>query len=672
MTKKGQMTVSQPMEITESRADLSAPDEGEEGRGNWGNQCDFFLSCLGYAVGLGNVWRFPSLCYKNGGGAFLIPYTICLFLTGLPLFFLELALGQYASLGPNIVFKKIAPIFQGLGYGMLVVTFLVVIYYNMIIAWTIFYTYMSFANPLPWTFCGEPWNTKYCYTLDQDRDCGNTTTYFNNSCMDIETFCTTNMNTCYDKTYKDCAKDYYRFIPDDLTHCFNVSAEAAGELEGSELLLVGLRNATKKILPTEEFFTNYMLALSPGFHDMGMVRWQLVLSLFIAWVVVCSCLIKGVQSSGKVVYFTALFPYVVLVIFLIRGLTLPGSEDGVRFFITPVWSKLKEASVWGDAATQIFYSLGPSFGGLITMASYNKFRNNCERDAIIVALANCCTSVFAGFAIFSIVGYMAHELEVPVSEAIDAGTGLAFIAYPFAITKLPFPPIWAIRFFVMLITLGLDSQFTMVETLTTAIMDQWPGTRKYKSYVVVGTCFIGFLLGLSCCTQGGVYMFNLLDSYSAGWSLLILSLTEIIVVVFIYGYDNFANNIKEMIGHRPFIYWQVVWRFITPLLLLAVLLFSWYNYTPVSYGDYMYPDWVNAIGWLMGFFSVIMIPCFGIYRYIQNKSKGDSWRKLFRPADDWGPAYKRAKLTPGYGGSPDKAYDNPVYREAPPPYNGHM
>lgn len=118
------------MELDEKKVALNGAAEGDippeeqedykveveinlEEREKWGKKVEFFLACIGYAVGLGNVWRFPYLCFENGGGAFLIPYVCMLFLCGMPLFFMELALGQYVSLGPVTSWAAICPLSKG-------------------------------------------------------------------------------------------------------------------------------------------------------------------------------------------------------------------------------------------------------------------------------------------------------------------------------------------------------------------------------------------------------------------------------------------------------------------------------------------------------------------------------------------------------------------------------
>jgi solute carrier family 6 amino acid transporter-like protein 5/7/9/14 len=129
----------------------------------------------------------------------------------------------------------------------------------------------------------------------------------------------------------------------------------------------------------------------------------------------------------QVAYFTAIFPYVVLVTLLVRGLTLPGAIEGVLFYITPKWSELLNLKVWYAAVTQSFFSLSTGFGALCTYSSYNGFRHNSYRDALIISVADTLTSLLAGFVIFSILGNLAWELGVPVKDVVDSGPGLAFI-----------------------------------------------------------------------------------------------------------------------------------------------------------------------------------------------------------------------------------------------------
>uniref|UniRef100_S4RY48 Solute carrier family 6 member 11b n=1 Tax=Petromyzon marinus TaxID=7757 RepID=S4RY48_PETMA len=195
--------------------------------------------------------------------------------------------------------------------------------------------------------------------------------------------------------------------------------------------------------------------------------------------------------------------------------------------------------VWVDAGTQIFFSYAICLGCLTALGSYNHYNNNCYKDCVMLCCLNSGTSFVAGFAIFSILGFKLYEEPVPLAGLCHAGPGLAFIAYPKAVTMMPLSPLWAALFFLMLIFLGLDSQFVCVESLVTALTDMYPHifrVGKRRELLLLVAAIVFYLMGLIMLTEGGMYVFQLFDYYAAsGMCLLIVAFFESVCIGWIYG-----------------------------------------------------------------------------------------------------------------------------------------
>ncbi|MGW8566041.1 sodium-dependent transporter [Isoptericola sp. NPDC055881] len=125
--------------MSTTTTDTSPPREQFTG------QVGFILSAIGSAVGLGNIWRFPGVAYENGGGAFLVPYVIALLTAGIPILFLDYALGHRFRGGPPTVFRRVRRWLESLGWFQVMICFVIAIYYAAIIGWALSYFVYSFT-----------------------------------------------------------------------------------------------------------------------------------------------------------------------------------------------------------------------------------------------------------------------------------------------------------------------------------------------------------------------------------------------------------------------------------------------------------------------------------------------------------------------------------------------
>ncbi|XP_042278749.1 solute carrier family 6 member 19b [Thunnus maccoyii] len=598
-----------------SHQQLDKLEEEEAGdRPKWDNKAQYMLTCVGFCVGLGNVWRFPYLCQSHGGGAFMIPFLILLVLEGIPLLHLEFAIGQRLRRGSLGVWATIHPYLTGIGIASMCVSLTISLYYNTIIAWILWYFFNSFQEPLPWSHC--PMNAN----------------------------------------------------------------------------LTGLVSECERSSPVDYFWYRETLNTTPRIQEDGGMQWWILLCHICAWSVLYICIIRGIETTGKAVYVTSTLPYVVLTIFLIRGLTLKGSLNGVKFLFTPDLSELAKPSTWLDAGAQVFYSFSLAFGGLISFSSYNSVHNNCEQDAVIISVINGITSVYAATVIYTIIGFRATErfdnclagnimtllnvfdlaednitdsnynqvlqhlnetypdviqkmdlktcdLNTFLSEGVE-GTGLAFIVFTEAITKMPFSPLWAVLFFIMLFCLGLSSMFGNIEGVLVPLQDLKVFPKTWPKEAVTGvTCVLCCLVGLIFLQGSGNYWLSLFDTYGGSIPLLVVAFCEMISVVYIYGIDRFNDDIQFMIGHKPNMFWQASWRFISPLIMFFILVF--YFITKVSEKvlyktwdpesenfptliEKPYPVWIYVIIFILAGIPSIAIPLVGVWKCFKTKKSDKS------------------------------------------------
>ncbi|MBD3237279.1 MAG: sodium-dependent transporter [Candidatus Eisenbacteria bacterium] len=352
----------------------------------------------------------------------------------------------------------------------------------------------------------------------------------------------------------------------------------------------------------EDFFMGEVLQRSGGPGELSAPIWYLVVGMVLTWLAIFLILRKGVRNVSKVVMVTVPLPLFLLAILLVRGLTLPGAVDGLRYYLTPDFAKLLDWEIWLRAYGQIFFSLSLASGIMIAYGSFLARKAEITNSALITGLANCGTSFFAGFAVFSMLGYLAQVQGLPVPEVTDSGTGLAFVAYPMAISKLPaLNAVFGVIFFVTLLTLGIDSAFALQEAFTTGIHDKWgvPASRLAFGFIAVA-----FPISLVFTTRSGFYWFDIADKWICDFGLVIAGFMQCIAVSYLYNIRDFRRYLNSISEVRLGGWWIIALRYITPVVLLAILvmnlrteilgLYEVAGREVSTYGGY--PRWTTLVG----------------------------------------------------------------------------
>ncbi|XP_052740397.1 sodium-dependent nutrient amino acid transporter 1-like [Bicyclus anynana] len=391
----------------------------------------------------------------------------------------------------------------------------------------------------------------------------------------------------------------------------------------------------------ELYFSQTVLRRLPNIDDgIGVPLWDLTLCLLASWIIIYLIVARGVKSSGKAAYFLALFPYVVMLILLIRAVTLPGAATGILFFVTPVWSKILEVRVWYAAITQVFFSLSVCSGTLIMFSSFNGFKQNVYRDSMIVTTLDTFTSLISGITIFGILGNLAYELGYEdINEVIGSGgSSLAFVSYPDAIAKSPFvPQLFAVLFFLMMATLGVGSGVALLSVINTALLDAFP--RVPTHFMSAGVCISIFLMGLVYVTPGGQYVLEIVDHYGGTFMRLFSAIAETIAIFWIYGLENLCLDIQYMLGFRSSFFWRICWAIITPVLMIVVFFYAMITTEKIKFGGEYYPDGAYIAGQVLQYVGMALVPLFmaiALWKY-RTSDVLETIKTAFRKRPSYGP-----------------------------------
>jgi SNF family Na+-dependent transporter len=163
-------------------------------------------------------------------------------------------------------------------------------------------------------------------------------------------------------------------------------------------------------------------------------------------------------------------------------------------------------------------------GIMTSYGSYNSVRKPIIMDNMIIAFSNSLTSFIAGFAVWSVVGFL--QATDSLAKSKTSSLGLAFIAYPTAIDEMPAANFWTILLGLTLYLLGIDSAFSMVEATATVVCDTYWGSQFPRTFVAFVLCTVGFLISILFCTNFGFFLFDVIDYYLSNGLLIIVGLLQ--------------------------------------------------------------------------------------------------------------------------------------------------
>ena len=336
---------------------------------------------------------------------------------------------------------------------------------------------------------------------------------------------------------------------------------------------------------TNSYFYNDFLKLSDSPLHFGGIVWPILIGIALIWAVnwyVCYKGVKaGIEKISKILL-PALF--IIMIIIVIRGVTLDGASIGLNKLFTPDWEKVKDPQVWISAYGQVFFSLSLATGIMMTYSSYLPKKTDINNSAFMTAFANCGFEFLAAIGVFAILGVMASTQGVPIEEVVSSGIGLAFIAFPKVSTIMgPWGNILGVLFFTCLTFAGLTSSVSLVEAISSAIIDKTGWGRKK---VVTVMCSVGFLISIAFATNAGLYLLDIMDNFINNYGIVVVGLLEAFVIGWIVKPKTIRDHANSISYFRIGKWWDIIIKYVTPIILFITLVQSVITELKTPYGGY--------------------------------------------------------------------------------------
>lgn len=342
------------------------------------------------------------------------------------------------------------------------------------------------------------------------------------------------------------------------------------------------------------FFSDYLKLGENSPTNLGVWQWHIAIPMIIAWAITFAAVFRGVkggiEKASKI-----MMPLLFIMVLLLIGrvVMLPGALDGLNYLFSPDFSKLTDASVWSAAYGQIFFTLSVGFAIMLAYSSYLPEKSDVNNNALMTVLINCGFSIVAGVLIFSILGYMAAEQSKGITDVVSGGVGLAFVTLPAAINLLPIPYILGPLFFLALVVAGLSSHISIIEAVTSSIMDKLNVTRQKAAIAV---CGVGFVVSMAFATNGGLLLLDLVDYFVNNVALLTSCLLELIVVGWLVKLSDIRQYVNRVSEFNVGQWMEICIRFISPIMLAVILVKNLIDTFNDGYGGYAQFE-LLTLGW---------------------------------------------------------------------------